>query len=169
MFSPCKLFDILQLCMQILKHAPPPQSDVAETWSWKPYGRHHAPCTWPHPHTRYDDTQQVLTTTHSPGCCPRSHRTFRCMIPKLQMRAKTMLLVDIHLTSRGTWTPKPSHNPLFSFQSRNREMYYVWSHQQLLFRFLSFFLWVVSIHTVTLGAFSKHVIKAFELCLIAIN
>ena len=125
--------------MPLLKHAPPPQSNVAETWSWKPYGRHHAPCTWPHPHTRYDDTQQVLTTTHSPGCCPRSHRTFRCMIPKLQMRAKTMLLVDIHLTSRGTWTPKPSHNPLFSFQSRNWEMYYVWSHQQLLFRFLSFF------------------------------
>ena len=45
--------------MPLLKHAPPPQSNVAETWSWKPYGRHHAPCTWPHPHTRYDDTQQV--------------------------------------------------------------------------------------------------------------
>ena len=101
--------------MPLLKHAPPPQSNVAETWSWKPYGRHHAPCTWPHPHTRYDDTQQVLTTTHSPGCCPRSHRTFPRTIPKLQMRAKTMLLVDTHLTSRGT-TPKPSHDPLFSVQ-----------------------------------------------------
>ena len=77
-------------------HAPPPQYVVAATWFWKPSEWQHASCTWLHPHKFGQDSTFLAST--SQVVAPMLHRTFCCLIPKPEWDARTMLLVDTHLT-----------------------------------------------------------------------
>ena len=75
--------------------------------------RNHASDSTPYAHDPAHT--QSSSSSGSPGCCPRLHRTFRCMIPKLQICTRTVLLSDKHLTSKCVIQTMTQ----FSFSSRN--------------------------------------------------
>ena len=116
-------------------HAPPPQYDVAATWSWKAYEWHHGPCTWLHPHIIWQDSNNYTFLASTYLTTKFLHRMFRCMIPKPLRRQELCSL----LTSRGnTKTIKQSSFLVPKFRFTIEHCVMSWCHQQLLFLFLVF-------------------------------